>query len=128
LEEAKKALGEVKKFWELKLGALQFETPNTAMDILLNGWLLYQVVSCRLWTRSGFYQSGGAYGFRDQLQDSISLTHIWPEATRNQILLHSRHQFIEGMYSTGGMKKNTKVREQNFPMTFYGCPMLRLNI
>jgi len=60
LEEAKKALGEVKKFWELKLGALQFETPNTAMDILLNGWLLYQVVSCRLWTRSGFYQSGGA--------------------------------------------------------------------
>lgn len=96
LEEAKKALGEVKKFWELKLGALQFETPNTAMDILLNGWLLYQVVSCRLWTRSGFYQSGGAYGFRDQLQDSISLTHIWPEATRNQILLHSRHQFIEG--------------------------------
>lgn len=96
LEEAKKALNEVKKFWESKLGALQFETPNPAMDILLNGWLVYQVISCRIWTRSGFYQSGGAYGFRDQLQDSMSLTHIWPEVARNQILLHSKHQFLEG--------------------------------
>lgn len=121
MEEAKKALGEVKKFWELKLGALQFETPNTAMDILLNGWLLYQVVSCRLWTRSGFYQSGGAYGFRDQLQDSISLTHIWPEATRNQILLHSRHQFIEGDVQHWWHEEKYKGTRTKFPMTFYGC-------
>ncbi|NLP12926.1 MAG: glycosyl transferase [Clostridium sp.] len=96
LEEVKKALEEVKKFWEEKLGAVQFYTQNSAMDILLNGWLMYQVISSRLWTRSAFYQSGGAYGFRDQLQDSMAVTHVWPEVTRAQILLHSKHQFIEG--------------------------------
>lgn len=96
IDEAKKALKKVKEFWKVKLGALQFQTQNPAMDILLNGWLVYQVISSRLWTRSGFYQSGGAYGFRDQLQDSMSLTHIWPEAARNQMLLHSKHQFLEG--------------------------------
>lgn len=95
-EEAKKALEEVKKFWDGKLGAVQFYTQNSAMDILLNGWLMYQVITSRLWTRSAFYQSGGAYGFRDQLQDSMAITHVWPEVTRAQILLHSKHQFIEG--------------------------------
>lgn len=95
-EEAKRALKGVKEFWKEKLGTVQFYTQSTAMDILLNGWLMYQVVSCRLWTRSAFYQSGGAYGFRDQLQDSMAVTHIWPEITRNQILLHSKHQFVEG--------------------------------
>ena len=94
--EAVKALKEVKEFWKEKLCALQFYTPEASMDLMLNGWLVYQVVSCRLWTRSAFYQSGGAFGFRDQLQDCLSVAHIWPELTRNQILLHSRHQFLEG--------------------------------
>ncbi len=96
INEVKKALNEVKEFWKEKLESLQFSTPDKAMDYMLNGWLLYQVLSCRMWTRSGFYQSGGAYGFRDQLQDSLSLVHIMPEITRAQILLHSKHQFIEG--------------------------------
>lgn len=95
-KKAKKALEKVKKFWEEKLGSVQFYTPNTAMDYLLNGWLMYQVVSCRMWTRSAFYQSGGAYGFRDQLQDSMAVTHVWPDITRKQILIHSSHQFLEG--------------------------------
>ncbi|MDQ2087331.1 glucoamylase family protein [Herbivorax sp. ANBcel31] len=94
--EAKKAFNEVKDFWSEKLGRVQFYTPDTAMDYLLNGWLMYQVVSCRMWTRSAFYQSGGAYGFRDQLQDSMAVTHVWPDITKNQILLHSKHQFLEG--------------------------------
>ncbi|PQQ67206.1 GH36-type glycosyl hydrolase domain-containing protein [Acetivibrio saccincola] len=96
IDEAKKALKEVKEFWEERLGRVQFYTPDTAMDYLLNGWLIYQVISCRIWSRSAFYQSGGAYGFRDQLQDSMAIAHVWPEITRNQILIHSRHQFLEG--------------------------------
>jgi len=96
LEEVKKAFNGVKEFWKEKLDSLQFSTPDKAMDYMLNGWLMYQVLSCRMWTRSGFYQSGGAYGFRDQLQDCLSVAHIIPEITKSQILLHSKHQFIEG--------------------------------
>ncbi|WP_010248384.1 GH36-type glycosyl hydrolase domain-containing protein [Acetivibrio cellulolyticus] len=95
-DEVKKALKEVEKFWKEKLESLQFSTPDRAMDYMLNGWLLYQALSCRMWTRTGFYQSGGAYGFRDQLQDCLSIAHIMPEITREQILLHSKHQFVEG--------------------------------
>lgn len=96
IDEVKKALNEVKKFWKEKLEVLQVSTPDKAIDYMLNGWLMYQVLSCRMWTRSGFYQSGGAYGFRDQLQDCLSVAHILPDITKEQILLHSRHQFIEG--------------------------------
>ncbi len=89
-------LATVKAFWHKKLGAIQVRTPDKSMDLLLNGWLQYQVVSCRLWSRAAFYQSGGAYGFRDQLQDVMATVYTWPELTRKQILLHSAHQFIEG--------------------------------
>jgi len=96
IDTAWKELDRVKSFWEDKLKTLQVHTPDETMDILLNGWLIYQVVSCRLWARSSFYQSGGAYGFRDQLQDVMALVYGWPELTRKQILLHSAHQFVEG--------------------------------
>lgn len=96
LETAKAALIEVKKFWQEKLDVVQVNTPDPAMDIMLNGWLLYQVISCRMWARSAFYQSGGAFGFRDQLQDCLSILEIWPEIAKNQILKHARHQFIKG--------------------------------
>ena len=86
----------VKEFWQKRLGAIRVNTPDKSMDFLLNGWLQYQVVSCRLWSRAAFYQSGGAYGFRDQLQDVMATVYTWPELTRKQILLHSAHQFIEG--------------------------------
>ncbi len=93
---AKESLKEVKNYWKEKLDAVKVDTPDMSMNYIINGWLLYQTISCRIWARSGFYQSGGAYGFRDQLQDSISLMHIWPELGRSQILLHARHQFKEG--------------------------------
>ncbi|MCB8816548.1 GH36-type glycosyl hydrolase domain-containing protein [Desulfosporosinus shakirovi] len=87
---------EVKQYWDELLGNIQIHTPDLSMNLLLNRWLLYQTVVCRLWARSAFYQSGGAYGFRDQLQDVMALVYTEPTVTRNQILIHCRHQFIEG--------------------------------
>ncbi len=93
---AKEALKEVRKFWREKIDVAQVNTPSDSMNLMLNGWLQYQIISARLWGRTAFYQSGGAYGFRDQLQDCLSVAHIWPELSREQILRHGRHQFIEG--------------------------------
>lgn len=93
---AKESLKQVRKFWRDKLDVAQVKTPSAPMNLMLNGWLQYQIISARLWGRTAFYQSGGAYGFRDQLQDCLSVAHIWPELSREQILRHGRHQFIEG--------------------------------
>jgi len=90
------AFREAADFWAETLGQLRVETPDPAMNMLLNGWLLYQTLSCRMWARSAFYQSGGAYGFRDQLQDSLALLHTRPDLTRRQILIHAARQYREG--------------------------------
>ncbi len=90
------ALEEVRSFWQHTLAAVQVHTPSSAIDLMANGWLLYQDLSCRLWGRSAFYQSGGAFGFRDQLQDSAALIYTRPDLTRAQIVLHAAHQFVEG--------------------------------
>ncbi len=84
------------EFWNEVTGQISVSTPCPEMDVLLNHWLLYQVLSCRIWSRTAFYQAGGAYGFRDQLQDSLALLHTRPDLTRAQILLHSAHQYEEG--------------------------------
>jgi cyclic beta-1,2-glucan glucanotransferase len=84
------------KFWEDLLGRVQVKTPEPAMDILMNRWLLYQDLSCRLWGRSALYQSSGAYGFRDQLQDVLALLHARPEIARQHILEAAEHQFESG--------------------------------
>ena len=90
------SLQSVKKYWEHTLNAINIKTNDAATDILTNGWLNYQTLACRIWGRSGFYQSGGAYGFRDQLQDVLSLLHNEPGLARKQILLSSSRQFPEG--------------------------------
>ncbi|MEP6711700.1 MAG: glucoamylase family protein [Ferruginibacter sp.] len=93
---AKKALEEVRQYWNKTLGAIQINTPDAAINILANGWLTYQTLACRIWARSGFYQSGGAFGYRDQLQDVISLLLTEPALARQQILLCASRQFKEG--------------------------------
>lgn len=90
------ALNKVKDYWKKTLGFIQLDTPDAALNILTNGWLNYQALACRLWARSGFYQSGGAFGFRDQLQDVLSLLHNKPDIVRQQILLNASRQFKEG--------------------------------
>jgi N,N'-diacetylchitobiose phosphorylase len=90
------AFDEAVAFWDDLVSRVQVETPEPAIDLMLNGWLLYQNLGCRIWARSAFYQSGGAYGYRDQLQDAAALAAIRPDITRAQILLHAAHQFVEG--------------------------------
>jgi cyclic beta-1,2-glucan synthetase len=83
-------------FWRETLSGIQIETPDLEIDLVVNGWLSYQNLSCRMWGRSAYYQPGGAYGFRDQLQDSSALVYQRPDITREQILRHASQQFVEG--------------------------------
>ncbi len=90
------SLREVREYWQQVVETVQVTTPDVSLNILANGWLTYQTMACRIFARSGFYQSGGAFGFRDQLQDVLALLHTRPQLAREQIILSASRQFVEG--------------------------------
>ncbi len=95
-EAARIELASVQAYWAKTLGAVQVHTPEPALDLLANGWLMYQTIACRYHARSGYYQSGGAYGFRDQLQDTMAMLHAEPALAREHLLRSAAHQFSQG--------------------------------
>lgn len=95
-ESIERSFADVKAFWRDKLGRISVKTPVPEFDLMMNGWLEYQNIACRMWGRTGFYQAGGAFGFRDQLQDATAACYLDPDLTKRQILLHAAHQFKEG--------------------------------
>jgi len=95
-EKLAKARQEVDRYWDRLLSTIEVKTPEKTFDLLFNRWLIYQTLTCRIWARTAFYQAGGAFGFRDQLQDVMPFAVLKPEIARKQIILHSSRQFPEG--------------------------------
>ena len=124
IKNCKKELINIKEFWKNKTEKIRVNTPSESMNLMLNGWLLYQTISCRLWAKSAYYQSGGAFGFRDQLQDVLALKNIDLELMKKQILKHAEHQFIEGDVEHWWHEENKKGIRTRFSDDLLWLPYL----
>ena len=114
---ARQALAEVQALWDRVLGAVQVKTPDAALDVMMNRWLPYQILACRVWGRSAFYQSGGAYGFRDQLQDVMALVTSAPTRRGRRSCARPRGSSRKGTCSTGGTRRPVPASAPASPTT-----------
>ena len=128
IEYYKKELIEVKSMWEEYTSAIQVETPEKMIDIMLNGWFKYQVLVSRMWGRASFYQSGGAYGFRDQLQDILAIINTNPELAKYKYFIIQCTNLLREMCFIGGIRKKILVYERGIQMIYCGWCMQFVNI